>query len=202
MLDPYRSCTAIFLLRRQTTLRAYDTHHILIRDWMSQADSLRQVLRTRTPDQRILEAVLQRPVDRIADILNVAALSDDERLVETRLNTLALGVNAHELEFFPTPLDNFLDSEIKLTRHDSCVRFARKVVEMLQADAVDFVVDVETLDVRSVVFHDDVDKLVDGRCNIVSKFGTTRCALVMKLFEKISDIPSSSRIKTSQFRIR
>jgi lysyl-tRNA synthetase class I len=43
-------------------------------------------------------------------------------------------------------------------------------VEVLQADAVDFVVDVETLDVRSVLFHDDVDELVDGRFDNVSGF--------------------------------
>ena len=144
---------------------------------MSQANPLWQVFRTRTPDQRILEAVFQRPVNRIANIFNVAALSDDERFVEARLDTLALGVNPHELKFFPTPLDHFLDSEVKLTGHDGCVRLACEVVEMLQADAVDLVVDVKTLDVRSVILHDDIDELVDGRCGIVSESPATSFSL-------------------------
>ena len=171
---------------------------------MSQADPLWQVFRTGAPDQRILEAVFQRPVNRIANILDVATLSDDERFVEARLDTLALGVNPHELKFFPTPLDHFLDSEIKLTRHDSCVWLACKVVEMLQADAVDLVVDVETLDVRPVVLHNDIDELVDGCCGVVSESRTTRCGLMatQELFRGELHIPSSSRIKTSQFRIR
>jgi len=169
MREPYRSFIAVSLLRSQTTLRTHDTHDILIRDRMSQANSLRQVLSTRAPDQRILEAVFQRPVDRIAHILDVAALSDDKRFVEAWLDTLALSVDSHELEFFPAPLDHLLDSEVKLTGHDGCVWLACEVIEVLQADAVDLVVDVETLDVRSVVFHDDVDELVDGRCGTVSE---------------------------------
>ena len=171
---------------------------------MTQTNSLRQVFRTRAPDQRIFEAVFQRPVNRIANILNVAALSDDKRFVEAWLDTLALGVNSHKLELFPTPLDHFLDSEIKLTGHDGCVRLARKVVEMLQADAVDLVVDVETLDVRPVVLHNDIDELVNSRCGNVSESRTTRCGLMetQELFRGELHIPSSSRIKTSQFRIR
>lgn len=115
MREPYQSFVAVSLLRRQTTLRTHDTHHILVRDRVSQTDSLWQVFRTRAPDQRIFEAVFQRPVNRIANILNVAALSDDKRFVEAWLDTLALGVDSHELEFFPAPLDHFLDSEIELT---------------------------------------------------------------------------------------
>lgn len=155
---------SISLLSSQTALRSHDTHHILIRNRMSQANSLRHVLCTRTPDQRILEAVFKCPVDRIANILDVAALSDNKSFVETGFNTLALGVNSHELEFFPTPLDHFFHAEVELTGHDGCVWLACEVVEMLQADAVDLVVDVETLDVRSVVFHDDIDELVDRCC--------------------------------------
>jgi hypothetical protein len=38
---------------------------------------------------------------------------------------------------------------------------------VLEGDAVDFVVDVEAFDVGSVVFHDDVDELVDGCWGVV-----------------------------------
>jgi hypothetical protein len=171
---------------------------------MTQTNSLRQVFRTRTPHQRILEAVFQRPVDRIADILDVAALSDDKRFVEAWLDTLALGVNPHELQFFPTPLDDLLDSEIKLAGHDGCVRLACEVVEMLQADTVDLVVDVETLDVGSVVFHDNIDELVNGRYSTVSESPTASSSLeaTQELLKRQLHIPSSSRIRTSQFRMR
>jgi len=33
---------------------------------------------------------------------------------------------------------------------------------MLEGDAVDFVIDVQTLDVLSVVFHNHVDKVIHG----------------------------------------
>lgn len=130
---------------------------------MPQPNPLRHMLRARAPNKRVLETLLQRPVDRVAHILDVAALPHDQRFVERRLDASALRVYAHELQLFPAPLDDFFDAEVQLARHDGRVVFAGQVVEVLEADAVDFVVDVETLDVGSVVFHDDVDELVDSR---------------------------------------
>ena len=129
---------------------------------MPQPNPLRQMLRTRTPHKRILETVLQRPVDRIAHILDITALPDNQRLVKRRLDALALRVDAHQLQFLPAALDDFFDAEVELAGHDGGVVFAGQGVEVLEADAVDFVVDVEALDVGSVLFHDDVDELVDG----------------------------------------
>lgn len=130
---------------------------------MPQSNPLRHMLRARAPNKRILETLLQRPVDRIAHILDIAALPHDQRLVERRLDAAALRVDAHELQLFPAPLDDFFDAEVQLARHDGRVVFAGQVVEVLEGDAVDFVVDVEAFDVGSVIFHDDVDELVDGR---------------------------------------
>jgi hypothetical protein len=157
-------------LRCQTTLCAHNAHNILIRNRMAKPNSLRQMLRRRAPNQSILETVLQRPVNRVAYVLDITALAHDQSFVKRGLNTLTLRIDAHELQFFPASLDHFCDSEVKFAGHDGCVVFAGESVEVLQADAVDFVVDVETLDVRSVLFHDDVDELVDSRCDDVSDF--------------------------------
>ena len=129
---------------------------------MPQPNPLRQMLRARTPHKRVLETLLQRPVNRIAHILNIAALPHNQRFFERRLDASALRVDAHELQFLPAALDDFFDAEVQLAGHYRGVVFARQGVEVLEGDAVDFVVDVEAFDVGSVVFHDDVDELVDG----------------------------------------
>jgi len=157
LLAPY-TC----LLRRQPTLRPDDTHHILISNQMRQPDPLRQMLRTSTPNKRILETIFQRPVNRVAHILNITALPHNQRFVERWLDAFALRVDAHELQLFPAALDDFFNAEVQLAGHYRGVVFAGEGVEVLEADAVDFVVDVEAFNVGSVVFHDDVDELVDG----------------------------------------
>ena len=42
-----------------------------------------------------------------------------------------------------------------------------EIVEVLEGDTVDFVVDVQTFDVGSMIFHDDVDELVHGRWSML-----------------------------------
>jgi hypothetical protein len=103
----------------------------------------------------------------IAHILNIAALPHNQRFLERRLHASALRVDAHELQFLPAALDDFFDAEVQLAGHDGGVVFAREGVEVLEGDAVDFVVDVEAFDVGSVVFHDHVDELVDGCWGVV-----------------------------------
>ena len=50
-------------------LRDY-THHILVSHDMTQADPLRNMPRTSSPYQGVLERILQGPVDLIAYVLN------------------------------------------------------------------------------------------------------------------------------------
>lgn len=101
-------------------------------------------------------------MNRIAYILNTAIPAHNQRLAEIRLDALALGVDADQAQFFPAAVDDFGDAEVELAAHDGCVGFAGEGVEVLERDGVDFVVDVEAFDVGAVIFHDDVDELVDG----------------------------------------
>lgn len=129
---------------------------------MPQAHPLRNVSRAGAPDERILERVLERAVDPVAHILNGAVVAHNERLAKVRVGALALGVDAHEVELLPAPVDDVLDAEVELAAHDDGVVLARELVEEVERDAVDLVVDVQALDVLAVVLHDDVDEVVDG----------------------------------------
>lgn len=51
---------------------------------MSQAHSLRNMSRARTPHHRILERFFQRTVDLIADVFNGSFIPYDERFAEIR----------------------------------------------------------------------------------------------------------------------
>ncbi len=55
---------------------------------------------------------------------------------------LPFGVDAHQLQFEPAALDDVLDAEVELAAHDDGGGFAGELVEEVEADAVDFVVDV------------------------------------------------------------
>jgi len=55
-----------------------------------------------------------------------------------------LCVDSDEPQLFPTPVHYVLHTEVELTTHDGCVWLSCEIVEMFEADAVDFVVDVET----------------------------------------------------------
>ena len=133
---------------------------------MAQPHPLRHMPCTRTPHKRILKTLLQRPVDSIAHILNRRLIPHDEGIVEIRLDALPLRVDANEAEFFPAPVDDVLDPEVQLTGHDAGVGFVGEGVEVLEADGVDFVVDVDAFDVGAVVFHYYVDELVDCCCGV------------------------------------
>lgn len=122
--------------------------------------------RTRAPDKRISEILLQRPMDLIAHVLDRRVLPDDESILKVWLCTFAVGmlvmrardlswvrgnrhvrlcVYPHQSQFLPAPFDNFLDAQIQLAAHDACVGFSRQLVEKLDTDAVDLVVNVETV---------------------------------------------------------
>jgi hypothetical protein len=118
--------------------------------------------RARTPNKRILEAILDSPVNLIAHVLNSAVVPDDQGLAEVGIDTLSLRVDSDQVQFFPTSVDDLFDAEIEFAAHDDRVGFSSQAVEEVEADAVDFVVDVETLDVGSVISHDYVDELIDG----------------------------------------
>jgi len=128
---------------------------------MSQAHSLRHMLRTRTPYQRKLERLLDCPVDLIANVLDCASSSHDQRLAEVRVIAPLLRVDAHQLQFLPAPIDNILETEVQLTRHDDGMRLACQLVQVRQTDGIDLIIDVQALDVLAMVDVDDVDEVVN-----------------------------------------
>ena len=101
-------------------------------------------------------------MDLITDILHCTPMPHDQRLTKIRLDALPLRVDSKEVKFLPGAVDDVLDADVELAGHDDGVIFAGEGVEMLEGDAIDFVVDVEAFDVAAVVFHDYVDEVVDG----------------------------------------
>jgi hypothetical protein len=65
-----------------SSLLGHYRNHILIRNNMTQSHPLRDMSRTRTPDQSILERLLQRPMDGVTDILDGRVAAHDQRLRE------------------------------------------------------------------------------------------------------------------------
>ena len=154
------------LLRSKPALSAHNTDHILISNNMTQPHPLRHMSRARPPNQRILETLLECPMNRITHILDRAILSHDKCFAEVRLDTFALGVDPHESEFLPALVHDVADAEVELAGHDGGVGFVGEGVEVFEGDGVDFVVDVEAFDVGSVLLHDYIDELVDGGCTL------------------------------------
>lgn len=146
-----------------------DVNNVLVRDHVAQSDSLGDVPCARPPDQRILERVLERPVDGVAHVLDGTVAPHDERLVKVGLHALALGVDADEAQLLPAPVDDVLDPEVELAAHDHRVRLARQLVQEVERHAVDLVVHVQALDVLAVVLHDDVDEVVHGRVLVANE---------------------------------
>lgn len=107
-----------------------------------QSNSLRNVPRACAPHQCILEAVLDTPMNLIANVLDGAVVTNDESLAEVRVDSLTLRVDSDEVQLVPAAVDDFPNAEVELAAHNDCVWFAGKAVEEVQADAVDLVVDV------------------------------------------------------------
>ena len=101
--------------------------------------------------------------------------------------SLPLGIDPHQLQLLPAPLDNVLDAQIELTTHDDGIGFAGELVEEVEANGVDLVVDVEAayssqqeqhsfeafarspksdlpFDVFSMILHDHVDEIIYRGC--------------------------------------
>lgn len=141
---------------------AYDTNHILIRHQMAQPNALRNMPRARTPHKRILERILQTPMNLITNILNRRFLAHNQRLREVRINALALRIDAQETQVLPATVHHVRDTHVELAGHDDGLGLAGERVEEVEGDGVDLVVDVEAVDVGAVVGEDDVDEVVDG----------------------------------------
>lgn len=118
--------------------------------------------RASTPDQRILKRLLQRSVDTVTHILDGAVATNDEGLAKVWIDALALGVDADQVQFLPTAIDHVLDAEVKFAAHDDRMRLTGELVEEVERYTVDFVVHVQALDVLAVIFHDDIDQVIDG----------------------------------------
>lgn len=125
------------------------------------------MLRTRTPHEGILETILHTPMQRVADVLNRASMPHNQRFGEIGIHAFALRVDAYQIQFGPAAVDDVAYAQVEFAAHDGRVRFASEAVEEFEIDAVDFVVHVQAFDVCAVVFHDDVDELVDGGCGVL-----------------------------------
>lgn len=100
--------------------------------------------RTRTPHHRILERLLQRPMDLVTHLLHRRITSHDQSFPKVWLFAFPLRVDAHELQLLPAALDDIVDAQVEFAGHDGGVGFAGELVEKVKGDAIDFVVDVET----------------------------------------------------------
>lgn len=145
----------------------HDIHHIFIRNYMTQSNSLRYMPRTGAPHQRVLERLLERTMNPIADILNRTITPHDQRLAKVRVDTFSLRVQPDQSQLLPAPIHHVLDTQVQLATHDDRVGLARQLVQEIERYAVDLVVHVQTLDVLAVVLHDDVDEVVDG-CFVIA----------------------------------
>lgn len=152
-----------YLVRIRLGLPPADyVHNIFVRHGVTQPDSLRDMSRTGTPYQGVLEGLLERPVDPITHVLNGTVAPHNQSLAEIRVGTLALGVDADEVELLPAAIDDVLDAQVELAAHDDGLGLAGQLIEEVERHAVDLVVDVEAVDVLAVVLHDDVDEVVHG----------------------------------------
>lgn len=125
------------------------------------------MLRTRTPHEGILETILHTPMQRVADVLNRASVPHNQRFGEIGIHAFALRVDAYQIQFGPAAVDDVAYAQVEFAAHDGRVGLAGEAVEEFEIDAVDFVVHVQAFDVCAVVFHDDVDELVDGGCGVL-----------------------------------
>ena len=97
-----------------------DEHNIFIRHRVTQTDSLRNMSRTGTPYQRILERILESPVNAITYIFYSAVTAHNQSLAKIGLCTLALGVDADQLEFLPASVDDILNTQVVPQKWQSC----------------------------------------------------------------------------------
>lgn len=115
-----------------------------------------------TPNKCILERVLEGAVYPVAHVFNGAVTPHNQRLAKVWVGSLSLGVNADELELLPASVNHVLDAQVELAAHDYGVVLSGELVQKVERDAVNLVVDVQALDVLAVIFHDDVDEVVDS----------------------------------------
>lgn len=106
----------------------------------------------------------------VAHVFNGAVTPHNQCLAKVWVASFSLGVNADELELFPAPVHDVLDSQVKLAAHDDSVVFSGELVQKVKRDAVNLVVDVQTLDVLAVIFHNDVDEVVDSGVFVSDKY--------------------------------
>lgn len=107
---------------------------------MTQPNPLGYMPRAGSPDHGILEGLLQRPMDLVADFLDRGLISDDQCFAEVGLFSfptwllewkrsvyrgfVPFRVYPHELQLLPASLNHVLDAKIELTAHDYCVWFS------------------------------------------------------------------------------
>lgn len=149
--------------------RSINIHDVFIRNWMPQSHPLRNVPCACAPNKRILERILESAVYPVAHVFNGAVASYNQCLAKVWIGSFPLGVNTDELELFPAPVDHILDSQVQLATHDYCVVFSGELVQKVKRDAVDLVVDVQAPDVLAVIFHNNVDEVVDSDVFISDK---------------------------------
>lgn len=63
-----------------------DTDHVLIRNSVTETNSLRYVLSARAPHKSVLERLLERTMDLITHVLHARIAPNDQRFGEVRID--------------------------------------------------------------------------------------------------------------------
>lgn len=139
--------------------------------------------RAYSPHERILERVLNRAMDLIADVLDRRLVPHNQRfreigfdsfpvtmyehgircMIRAQEKSLPFGIDTDQSKHVPASLNYILDTQIQFAAHNACVRFPSELVQEVQTHAVNLVIDIETFDVFSMVFHNDVNKIIHRR---------------------------------------
>lgn len=62
---------------------------------MTQSHSLRHMARTRAPDKRVLERLLERAMNLVAYVFDSAAAADNQGFAEVRNDAFSLAISSH-----------------------------------------------------------------------------------------------------------
>lgn len=98
--------------------------------------------------------------DTVVDGKSSTTLGEDDRLVEVRSLTLLLGVDSHHAQLPPDLLQQNVKTQLHVDRNARIDWISGDVVYLFNGDRINFIVDVDTLDVLSSAL-DHVNELID-----------------------------------------
>lgn len=130
---------------------------------MLDADLLRLMLHARAPNEGRLELARDCPVQFVAEVFDAgaAAVEHNGRAVVGKL-ALRLRVDPHQVEIDPHHLQQIVEVPVVVGGDGHAVRNLVDHVQLLDADLIDLVEQVDARDVNPVAL-DDVDEVVGRR---------------------------------------